>query len=297
MATYSLNYMDVWKWLQFDGTDTWVLYWDDFNPADQSNYDANHCTVYQATSNFNLSWFQPWHEVGACAWEIRRDWPWSSLSQTVRMDFKRNGTRVRKKQYSINWSSITSDQYSWWRWWCYFWIDKDEIWAWGTNYEIEIYPTDWTRWPYTKSFTVSNLSIDSSYHPSWYLWIDGVNLCYTDNTGDEVWMNGYWFKHRIAYDSSYSTNVWSSNKWFMWLDDSDLLRIYYVDEFWNRRRTYPSRFMPTYPNDDPATTSSSNKWYMWVWVYDMYEWYGHLCFVAPNWSIRRILNWPPAWYV
>lgn len=295
MATYSVSYMNIWKWLQFDWTDTWILYWDDFNPVDQSNYSADHCTVYQATSNFNLSWFQPWHEVWACAWEIRRDWPWDSYTQTYWMDFKRGGTIVRHRQYYVNWGSITEDQYSRWWWWCYFWIDKDEIWAWDNNYEVEIYATDGT-WSDSRSFTISNLSIDSSYHKSWYLWVDWAHLCYTDNTGDEVWMNGYWFKHKIAYDSSYSTSVWSSNKWFIRLDDSDMLRIYYVDEYWNRRRTYPSRFLPS-TSDNPRTTSSSNKWYMWVWVNDMYQWYGHLCFVAYNWSIRRILNWPPAWYV
>lgn len=295
MATYSCTYINVWKWLQFDGGSTWILYWADFNPTDQSDYSADHCTVYNATTSFNLSWFQPWHEVWACAWEIRRDWPWSSLHQIYWMDFERynwSWSISWSLRYQVDWSTITSDQYSWGWGRCYFWIDKDEVWTGYSKYRVHIYSTD-SEWSYySPEFTVSSLSIDSSLHKTWALWVDGNHLCYTDNTWDEIWQNGYWYKHKIAYDSSYSTSVWSSSAWHIWLDSWDNLCIYYVDEYWNRRRTYNSDSWYWWN----VNVWSSKKWYMWVWVNRPEDWYWYLCFIAPNWSKRRIMNWPPEWY-
>jgi len=295
MATYSCSYIDIWKWLQFDWWSTWILYWDDFNPTDQSDYDADHCTVYQATTSFNLSWFQPWHEVWACTWEIKRDWPWSALTQTVWMDFERydgNWHIAWDLRYSVNRNSIIESQSSRRWWWCYFWIDKDEIRPWYSKYRVHVYASDGTWSYYSPEFTVSSLSIDSTLHPAWYLWIEWSHLCYTDNTWDEIWQNWYGYKHKIAYDNSYSYNVWSSNKWYIWLDTDNSLRIYYVDAVWVRRRTYASK--ERYGWD--VRVWSSNKWYIWVGVQRAEDWYWHLCFIAPNGSKRRILNWPPAWY-
>lgn len=298
MATYSCAYIDVWKWLQFDWTDTWVLYGDDFNPTSQSVSSAAHCTVYQATTSFNLSWFQPWHEVWACAIEVRRDWPWSAIAhQYYWMDFERyDGSWSVAWHYMdyLPWDEITSDQYSWGWMRCYFGVDKDEVRPWYSKYRVHWYATDWTWDYYSPEFTVSNLSIDSTLHPSWYLWIDGNNICYTDNTWDEIWQNWKGYKHRIAYDSWYSTYVGTEYSWFIRIDSSDTIRyqIRYVDWNWYLRRTYSSD--PRYWWN--VNVGSSNAGYMWVWVSDAEDWYGYLCFVAANGSKRRILNWPPVWY-
>jgi hypothetical protein len=195
-------------------------------------------------------------------------------------------------RHKVDWGNDDPEDYWWVRWWCYFWVDKDEIRPWYSKYRIHIYATDWTWDYYSPEFTVSNLSIDSTYHKAGYLRVEWSHLCYTDNTGDEDWMNGYWFKHKIAFDSSYASDVWSSNKWYIWLDDNNYLQIYYVDESWLRRRTYPSRERYWWA----VNVWSGNKWYMRVWVEDAEQWYWHLCYVSPAWWKRRILNWPPIWY-
>lgn len=295
MATFSCNYLNIWKWLQFDWGSTWVLYWADFNPSDQSDYDADHCTVYQATTSFNLSWFQPWHEVWACAFEIKRAWPWPELTQSCWMDFERyNGSWNIWWQHSFieRWDEIIESQYSWGRRWRYFWVDRDEIWAWYSKYRIHIYAVDGTWDYYSPEFSVSNLSIDSSTHRAWHIWVSWNNLCYVDATDGGSWQTFYWYKHKIAYDSWYSSFVWASHAGSVWLDSDDNLRIYYVDEQGYKRRTYmsDSRF------EGNVNVWSSKKWSMRVWVNSAEYWYWYLCFIAPNWSKRRILNWPPAWY-
>jgi len=299
MATYSVTYNNVWKWLQFDWWTPRILYWADFNPTDQSDYSADHCTVYDATTSFNLSWFQPWNEVWAATTEFQILWPIQAGSTYLYMDFYRSsdwnnwGSPSRTLSRRIDWPEMDEYHYTFRRYRIYFWVDKDEIWPWYNYYKAHRYTVDGKFSFYSPTFTISNLSIDSSLHKSWYLWVNWNNLCYTDNTWDEIWQNWYWYKHRIAYDSSYSSSVGSDKAGHIRLDSSDLLRIYYVDEYWIRRRTYPSN--ERYWGN--VNVWSSRSWYMWVWINDATQWYWYLCFVWPNWSKRRILNWPPAWYV
>lgn len=288
MASFVKEYLNVWKWLLFDWGSRWVLYGSDFNPTDQSDYSADHCTVYQPTSNFDLSWFQPWHEVWACAFEVSRNW-WGAVSWTLWIDFMRSKdwsswSNTWSMSWDDEWDNTSSYQWKWW--WVYFWVDSDEIWSWYRYYKIHVYHLWYYDWE-SPQFTVSNLSIDSSTHRSWALWIDWRNICFVDWT---EWSR--WYKHRIAYDDWYSSNVWSENAWAMWLDGWDNLRIYYVDEYWTKRRTYMSDSRYWWN----INVWSSRKWYMWVSNWWADDWYWHLCFIAPNWSKRRILNWPPAWY-
>ena len=140
---------------------------------------------------------------------------------------------------------------------------------------------------YSPEFTVSNLSIDDDTYPSWYMRVEWSHLCYVDGI-----YNSTWYKHTIAYDSWYSSYVWSDKAGYIWLDSSDNSRIYYVDAAWTKRRTYNSstRYWGN------VNVWSSNKWFMRVSNWDMEDWYWHLCFVTPSWYKRRILNWPPRWY-
>lgn len=102
---------------------------------------------------------------------------------------------------------------------------------------------------------------------SGYLRVEWTNLCYTD-----LFLN----KHTLPVDSWYAVSVGTDKKWYIWLDDSDLLRIYYVDELWAKRRTDVSE-------SAWGNVWSSRKWYMWVWND------GYLYFIWPNWDKRRII--------
>lgn len=280
----TVDYNEIWKWINLD----WDLYYDfygaDFNPQEFNIDGWTDLSVYGVTSSFNLSNFQPGHEVWC--WLVilyPNGWSWKLYA-----DFYRDGHYAWYYSWNV---SVSSEESPWW-WFIYFGIDKDEIRPWYSTYNIHYYSTDGEVDFWSPDFTVSNLSIDSSYHPAWYLWVEWSHLCYTDNTGDEVWMDGYWFKHKIAYDSSYSSNVWSENAWYIWLDENNYFQIYYVDAVWVRRRTYTSHERYWWA----VNVWSWRKWYMRVWVDDESKWYGYLCFISPTWWKRRILNWPPIWY-
>lgn len=100
---------------------------------------------------------------------------------------------------------------------------------------------------------------------SGYLRVEWTNLCYTD-----------WFsnKYTISHDTWYSSVVGIDKKWYFWIDDNDLLRIYYIDENWVKRRTDVAESL--------WNVGSDSKWYIWVWN-DSY-----LYFIWPTWWKMRI---------
>lgn len=280
-----VTYNKIWKWVAVDWATLQTFYGADFNPNVNLPSSFTSITVVDETTSFNLSGFQPWHEVGC--WVIRLDNTGSSdYTGYLRAYFYRDNSWWSSWQY--DYGNITIEAWWWWSGYIYFWVDYDEIWSWYSTYKIEYSLIRWGIIFDSPTFTQTWLSIDSTRYPSWYIRVEWANLCFIDGV---QWTT--WYKHKIAFDSSYSTNVWSDNAWYIRLDDTDLLRIYYVDEFWNRRRTYPSR--ERYWGN--VNVWSNNKWYMRVSSsWDAEEWYAHLCFIAPNWSKRRILNWPPIWY-
>lgn len=278
---YTVTYNRIWKWIT-DDNGSYNIYGVDFNPDIWDDWMLEwSLSVKNSTTSFDLSNFQHWTEVWCSVVRIEFD---SAYSGRLWGDFERYDWSWRYSWYfSWNRSGIT-----WTDIYMYFWVDDDEVRPWYTKYRIHYYSTDWVIDFYSPEFTISGLSFDSSLHDSWYMRVEWSHLCYTDATH---WSRGY--KHIIAYDSSYSTSVWSDNKWYIRLDSSDNLRIYYVDRNWYRRRTYSSDTWYGWNRN----VWSSNKWYMWVSNWSSQEdWYGYLCFIAPNWSKRRILNWPPAWY-
>lgn len=284
----SVAYNNIWKWIAVNWSTREVYYGADFNPTPFSVSTWNSANVVDATTNFDLSDFQPWHEVWC--WVIRVDSS-SDYSNKLYGDFERYDTTWHTSRsfywdFSIAWAGY-------WYWYIYFWVDYDEIWAWYSKYRIHYYTMDNTINFYSPEFTWDNLSIDSTQHRAWDIRVEWSHICYIDWTWSWTPSNKKWFKHKIAFDSSYSVNVWWENAWHIWLDDSNVLQIYYVDQAWTKRRTYPSR--ERYWGN--VNVWSSNKWYMRVSSsWDAEEWYAHLCFIAPNWSKRRILNWPPIWY-
>lgn len=280
---YTVVYNNIWKWVAIDWSTMQTFYGDDFNPTQFDRPDSRTTiTATNETTSFDLVNFQQWHEVWCAVTQIEFD---SDYSWYLWGDFER---------YSGGWWD-----YDWYYWWnidsaswqwfyMYFWVDDDEIRPWYTKYRIHYNSADWVIDFYSPEFTVSNLSFDNSLHDSWYMRVEWSHLCYTDGTH---WSR--WYKHIIAYDGSYSSSVWSSNAWHIWLDEWDNLRIYYVDRNGYRRRTYSSDSRYWWNRN----VWSSNKWYMWSSDgSDAIDGYWHLCFVAPNWSKRRILNWPPVWY-
>lgn len=294
MATYKSLYNDIWEWIYVDGSAVDV-YWRDYGDLSWISWlsYSRIWEIYNATTSFSASSFQPLHVVWMFLCKIARVWPWDAETQTVRIDYERYDGSWHipyRENVTVSWSAVSS-------WYqtptAFHWILPIRnvfIRPWYSKYRLHIY-CQWVWGVYSPEFTVSNLSIDSTLHPAWALWVEWNHLCYTDNTWLIAWHDGYWYKHKIACDSSYSTSVWSWNAWYIRLDSSDLLRIYYVDSSWRRRRTYSSHDRRT-----PTNVWSSNKWFMRVGTSTVSNWDGCLCFIWPNWSKRRILNWPPIWY-
>lgn len=283
------TYHKIWEWISLDGTEIFNFYGQDFNPDVPPITAWNTAGVSYETSTFDLSasnW-QPWHEV----WCMVAIFDISDYAGTVytvnRFQVYRSWSWTTTWTYTTNYSSPTYNLYMYY---VYFWIDSDEIWSHSNSYRIR---TDWSTdndmgsWTEYSYFDISWLSIDSSSHPSWALWVEWKHLCYTDAINSSSW-----YKHKIAYDGSRSEYVWSDNAWYIRLDSSDNQRIYYVDSSWMKRRTYPSS--QWYGGN--ANVGSSYRWFIWASDGDFEDWYWHLCFIAPNWNKRRILNWPPSWH-
>jgi hypothetical protein len=282
--TITVDYNQIWEWIAVDGVTKQTFYGADFNPT-PFTFPSWWSSVIATnpTTLFDLTWFQPWHEVGC--WVIVL-WSNVNYNTTLYADFQR-----------YQWGRETSWYYSWtmnvaaWGqrvWYMYFWVDDDEIWEWYSGYRIHYYTQDNQVNVYSPEFDESWLSFDDTRHRSGYLRVEGSRLCYTD------WVrNGtQWYKHKIAYDSSYDTYVWTDYAWAIRLDSGDNLCIYYVDEYGIRRRTYSSDAWYWWN----VNVWSSNSWYMRVCGSpDGEDGYGHLCFIAPNGSKRRILNWPVSW--
>ena len=305
MASYSVDYNASWKWFYDSNWNLVNVYWEDFNfIASWSPDMSDWATLISGVStSFDLTGFQPWHEVMVYACRVHREWPWQSLTQNYTVDFLRSSNWSSWSTWwyfntSVHWDSIDETQYAWWTVWQYSWIDDDEIRPWYNYYKTHVYSSDWLVDVYSPTFTVSNLSIDSSLHPYWHLWVEWSRLCYIDWTGWELWNNGYWYKHRIAYDSWYSDYVWTDKSWSIWLEDWVARRIYYVDEYWYKRRTYEASNRYWYTSWQWYYSWTMYKWGIWCpWNYaSASDWYWHLCFINPNWYRMRILNWPPQWY-
>lgn len=281
MATYSWT-VDIWKGVTGDGvsvvfygTDSWEV-----------TIPSWTWTIYQPTTTFDLTGFQPFKIICSVLYEIKKTWPANATTQSAALylwgiDWGWNTHWLRYYPFTINRPSLWTGQ-------SYFTRNLQEFIVGAidntySKYILNVSSLNGDAWGFNSSeFTISNLSSDTTQHEPWYMWVDGLNLCYTDS---------YWFKHKIAYDSNYVNNVWVDNKGYIWLDDSDLLRIYYVDENGAVRRTYPSIEWAWWW----VNVWTSNKWYIWTETsgYNI----GWLAFIWPNGDKRRLMNWPPAWYV
>ena len=277
MAT--LDYHKIWKWIEIDWSTFYTFYWQDFNPNVPSIPAFTSAWASQETSNFNLVWFQPWHEVWCLVLVFNMDVSWSLY---IESEFQ-----AYIWGWQTTWSgsrtySVTTTQYMTY---IYFWVDDDEIRDYSSQYRIVVNRefSDWTWENWIKTdFTVSNLSIDSDFHTSWYLWVEWENLCYTDWVHHDLW-----YKHKIQRDS-YNWGSWTP--WHIRIPNSSTQkRIYYVDAYWTVRRTHV------------ASDRYGGWWYVWssyagsirVPTGDMEYWYWYLCYVDSWGYKRRLGNWEP----
>lgn len=290
MADITMHYIGTGKSLVYNWSVAYTIFWKDFNPrrSDIPDRPADFDTDARVSweTSFDLNWFQVGNEVCFCLPIFYITWlSWVTI--TYEMAFQ----KYKNWWQNAGWTDSFTDTYSaeayWKIWWYYVGIDDDEIWTDATRYRFLFTATWWwVSRQFTAEFTVSNLSFDSTLHPSGYMWVDGLHLYFTDGTH---WSSGY--KHRINYDSSYTAvNVWTDgNSWCIWLpDSSNDNHIYYIDQYWYKRRTNTSQ---TWFDENNQSAWSGNKWFMWVSNGGMNDWYGHLCYVNSVGFKRRITNW------
>jgi len=283
----SVSYNKIGKWVAVDWRVIQNFYGVDFNPTVPSRpSEWDSVSAVDETTSFNLSWFQVWNEVFCSVFKLESTDNYENyLYWGFEMYYNNTWLETTYVWFDL---AIARDGYRWW--YSYFWVDSDEIWPSSSRYRVHYYTSDWVIDFYSPEITVSNLSFNTRFRDCGYLRVEWKNLCYTDGA-QSTWGDGG-YKHRIAYDSSFSeSSAW--DPWYIRLESDDILRIYYIDEYWTKRRTY-----------------SSDSWYGWnvnVWSSKAWyirasdaayadDWYRYLCFIAPNWSKRRIMNWPPEWY-
>lgn len=269
----------VWKGLEYDWSLIATYYEKDIDQDAPSTTAPHRFEPYNSVNSFDLSNCGVWSWVWCFAIYRENSYPSSkSLSSTtLTLQAYIGWSWTTRKTKTLSWSIS-----SWWyRWWYFdFSVLPWEIRTDATNYRVT-----WNRtvgsdtWTITKSFTISNLNIDSTAHTPWYLWIDWLHLCYTD---------GYWYVHEIKTDNSHTpTSVWTDKKWYMWLETNDNSRIYYVTQSWYVYRTPAARAWYWWNTN----VWSDKAWYMWVssWT-SASSWRYCLCFIAPNWNKMRIIN-------
>lgn len=294
----TLTYREVWEWVAANGVELINYYWNDFNPTNPSlPSPLTSMAATNITSSFDLTNFQPWHEVWCAVFWLENDWD-SAVSFTLYWDFQRYANWSRETTWSFPWSDTIQPNWWYYYWWMYFGVDDDEIRDWYTNYRIRWRWAAWweTIWPLYTAFTVYNLNIDSNLYTPWCLWIEWDHLCYTDSTWYESWHDGYWYLHRIAYDSDYYIPVGTEYAWSIWFENqwiTAMRRIYYVTEDWYLTRTY--WYQQWYGT--PSSPWTQYAWCIRVPTWDMQYWYWHLCYITADWEKLRVLNWPPVWYV
>ena len=276
------TYCKIWKWVMTDWSLFYDFYGKDFNPNVPSmSSSLTSAWIYDETSTFNLTWFQPWHEVW-CSVAIITNNDTSSRTQYVSVSFQQNNSTT----WTYNFGNVTVwPNWAWKVYYVYFWIDYDEIWSGISSYKVIWDMLDDSA---QASFSVSGLSIDSTKHSPWYLWIEWNHLCYTDAT----YSSTKWYKHKIQYDSY---TWWSWEPWYIWIPTSSTdQRIYYTDAYWTVRRTHVAsdRYSPTWtPNTWYVGTQYA--WKMRVPTWDMEDGYWYLCYVDSWWYKRRMWNGTP----
>lgn len=279
-----VDYLDVWKWMNISGTLTYNFYWKMFNPNVNEPTSWTSISVINSFSNVDLTWFQQWLEVWVACADIRNTW---GSAQRAVLRFQQD----RWWSYSKTFWRSTGYIQPWESWliYMYRWVDPDEIRPSYTNYKVTVEVGDTWEEIWSKSFSISNLSFDTTPHPLWYLWVEWANLCYIPRSENYA-LQAWWFKHKIAPDTWYSwSNVWASKAGYIWIPSSSSdHHIYYVNEYGIVSRTKES-----YERYWWAVHVDGNKqWYIRIPSSTLAEdWYNYLCYIDWWWYKRRMWVW------
>lgn len=280
------NYLWVWKWVTVDGSTLFDIYGKMFDP-NVPDFPSNWNTVsaHNEATSFNLLWFQPWLEVCVCVIEVYNGTS-STVSWNVECSMQqyKSWSRYTPSSNTVNFWYVEIEPGYYRVWYMWVWIDPDEIRPWITDYRFHR-SVAWKD--FYKTFSVSNLSFDSTPHDAGYMWVEWNNLCYvppsyysgSSSTG---------YKHIIDYDSGYSwANAGTDAKWSIWIPSSSSdHHIYYVTEYW-----YVYRTKESYAWSGWSSSAWSNKsGYIWMTPstsgYTEQAWYNYLCYVD-GWGYKR----------
>lgn len=287
---------EVWEWITVDGSTILTWAWQDFNPTEPTIW-TGWTTVWvdNESYSYDLSWYQPWTEAFCCMLQIKTN----NQSGTLTIEALRSKDLINW-EYAWHMSTLSvSSSYPRHCQWIWIWVDWDEVWTDYPYYKF-VATWSWFSWQVDSSdVRVYNLNIDDEIHYAWYIRVEWSHLCYTDSSyyhGSAYY--AIWFKHKIAYDGNFSQFVWTDYSWKIWLETGVVRRIYYVDEYWYKRRTYEARnwYWSSYTRWQWRSVWYNKRWKIYVsdWL-EASDWYAHLCFVNPNWYLMRILNWPVWW--
>jgi len=278
---------DTWKWIE--NTNTWKVWrwtWKDYVPYMNFNdlWAWNLWTLLPLTptTTYDLSWFKIGHEVSMALLVIENTWAWQTVNFWIKI-YRKLTTWIEELKFYYSFSEYINQYYAYarWRW---TWIDYDEEWNWieYMRYEAII------NWSVVKSITVTYTNIwnyqalVTTQDKAWSFWIEWANIAFIDNRYD--W-NRY-AKHLIRNDwSIYST--WKT-PWMIWVDQINHWKIWYIDEYWNERKTYLAR---NYWSFQQLPTWKT-PWMICIET----DIYSYLSFVWYDWKVYCIINWPVIWY-
>lgn len=170
------------------------------------------------------------------------------------------------------------------------WIITSKNWSYIYSYAWPSLPSNITNMnitPITKTlqwtlnYTITDFPSIIWPVESWKIWVEWNNLCFTDAV---KWTT--WYKHIIKNNwIIYST--WKT-PWMFRIDSSYIWALWYIDEYWNERKTHLWDIYWSPWNNEP--------WISWLtpWMIRVSapEWnYWYLTFIWPNWARYRIMNW------
>lgn len=275
----------VWYWITYDWI-TFDVYWKMFDPDIPTFPEPyNNVSIYNETYNIDVSWFQCWNEVCCCLMELSNHWDtWDYWTILVTFQ-QRDGSDWINWWNTFLWRTSIEPWHtkSWYVW---VWIDPDEIWGDYTQYRFK-WEVSWQT--YYKIFNIYWFNYDTTLYDAGKMWIDWVNLCYTDSF---QWL--HWHIHKVAPDSWYSWgNVGSDYAGHIWIPNSSSdHHIYYIDEFWTKRRTNESR---QWEQNNNRYVWSQYKWKVRIprknYVSTDPVWYSYLVYVDWAWYVRKQGNW------
>ena len=285
MADPSLYYYWMWNKITSDGNVILDAYWADLSPQHPSAAWSWNWLQASGERTFNCSWFQVGNSVLGYTFTYVS---WGVAGNVV-VNIYLTDTNWNKLPYErrVEVWYLPANNYA--KYYTELALLPTQLWSNVSNYRLFFQATHSAAPTDTKylEFSLTNMYFDTSTYSPWMMTVSWTNLVYTDYE---------WYKHMIQYDSNYSwSTVSSSNAGKIWVQNWVVRRLYYVDQYWNVRRTYEAdnRYWST--SWQWAYADTSYKWALWTgsswasWASARY-----LCFVNSGWYKMRLMNWNPA---